>query len=554
MNSSAGHHPGLSLHRGLRPFAALALVAVALLAACGGNGTTPRGAADSSESDAPLGTETDAAATGTETEASGPKWGGTLRYDTTLEVASWKPADLTPIRAGGDRGMFIYDTLLKLLPGGSVGPNMADIESDDGITWRMTLRDGIEFTDGTPLDAAAVVFNITEIMNPDNGSTLRRLVSDIKEMNILDSLTVEFVLGEPGGNFPEAFTTIPGMIASPTAYQADPDAFGQNPVGAGPFMVDSYVRDSTLRLVRNPNYWDQPKPYLDTVEFRILTDPLTRAQAVTARETDISANDAPVQAAVLRADSDDLKVFSTVESGALAVVTNHDRPPFDDIRIRQAISLAWDYDVVNESLLQGAWKDPSLVCPPFSPNQPDCLPGVWPGPDPAGARELVEEYVNDGNALGSYELVAPTSRVTEAQFIQQAVRDIGINAELTILAAPEFISRMVNGEFDLIFHLILPFDRIPADYYRYMASTGRHAQKGQPNLELDEAMNRAAKAISADERTEAARRVQEINAEELNYIFFGPPVHGIVGKSDVVLGDRYPGGALVVAQDIWLDR
>ena len=88
------------------------------------------------------------------------------------------------------------------------------------------------------------------------------------------------------------------------------------------------------------------------------------------------------------------------------MVTNHDRPPFDDIRIRQAISLAWDYDVVNESLLQGAWKDPSLVCPPFSPNQPDCLPGVWPGPDPAGARELVEEYVNDGNALGSYELVA----------------------------------------------------------------------------------------------------------------------------------------------------
>ena len=73
------------------------------------------------------------------------------------------------------------------------------------------------------------------------------------------------------------------------------------------------------------------------------------------------------------------------------------------------------------------------------------------------------------------------------------MRDIGINAELTILAAPEFISRMVNGEFDLIFHLILPFDRIPADYYRYMASTGRHAQKGPPNLELDEAMNRAAK-------------------------------------------------------------
>ena len=265
---------------------------MALLAACGGNSTTPS-ASDSSESDAPLGTETDAAATGTETEASGPKWGGTLRYDTTLEVASWKPADLTLSGPGGDRGMFIYDTLLKLLPGGSVGPTWPTSRSDDGITWRMTLRDGIEFTDGTPLDAAAVVFNITEIMNPDNGSTLRRLVSDIKEMNILDSLTVEFVLGEPDGNFPEAFTTIPGMIASPTAYQADPDAFGQNPVGAGPFMVDSYVRDSTLRLVRNPNYWDQPKPYLDAVEFRILTDPLTRAQAVTARETDISANDAP---------------------------------------------------------------------------------------------------------------------------------------------------------------------------------------------------------------------------------------------------------------------
>ena len=112
------------------------------------------------------------------------------------------------------------------------------------------------------------------------------------------------------------------MIASPTAYQADPDAFGRNPVGAGPFMVDSHLRDSTLKLVRNPNYWDQPKPYLDAVEFRILPDPLTRAQAVTARETDISANAPSVQAAVLRADSDDLKVFTTVESGAHAVVAN----------------------------------------------------------------------------------------------------------------------------------------------------------------------------------------------------------------------------------------
>ena len=553
MTNAAGHHPGLSLHRGRRPFAALALVSVALLAACGGNGTTPS-AVDSSESDAPLSTETDAAAADTEREASGPKWGGTLRYDTTLEVASWKPADLTTTRGGGDRGMFVYDTLLKLLPGGSVGPNMADIASEDGITWRMTLRDGIEFTDGTPLNAAAVVFNITEIMNPDNGSVQRRVVSDIEEMNVLDSLTVEFVLGEPDGNFPEAFTTTPGMIASPTAYQADPDAFGRNPVGAGPFMVDSHLRDSTLKLVRNPNYWDQPKPYLDAVEFRILPDPLTRAQAVTARETDISANAPSVQAAVLRADSDDLKVFTTVESGAHAVVANHDRPPFDDIRMLQAISLAWDYDVVNESLLQGAWRDPSLVCPPFSPNQPDCLPGVWPEPDPARARELVEEYVDEGNALGSYELLTITSRVTEAQFIQQSLRDIGINAELTILAVPEFIGRLANGEFDLSWHRIAPFDRIPTSYYRYMDSTGRHAQKGPPNLELDEAMNRAAKAISADERVEASQRVQEINAEELNYIFFGPSVDGLVGKSDVVLGDRYPGGALVVAQDIWLDR
>ena len=220
----------------------------------------------------------------------------------------------------------------------------------------------------------------------------------------------------------------------------------------------------------------------------------------------------------------------------------------------QAISLAWDYDVVNESLLQGAWRDPSLVCPPFSPNQPDCLPGVWPEPDPARARELVEEYVDEGNALGSYELLTITSRVTEAQFIQQSLRDIGINAELTILAVPEFIGRLANGEFDLSWHRIAPFDRIPTSYYRYMDSTGRHAQKGPPNLELDEAMNRAAKAISADERVEASQRVQEINAEELNYIFFGPSVDGLVGKSDVVLGDRYPGGALVVAQDIWLDR
>ena len=215
-------------------------------------------------------------------------------------------------------------------------PNIAtEVTSTDGITWTMKLRPGVKFTDGTPLDAEAVIFNMNFTKDPKNGSSLISLVPGIKSMRAVDPLTVEFVLTAPSGTFAETFARLPGQMMSPTAYRADPQGFSSKPVGAGPFMLESWLRDSKMVLVRNPTYWDAPRPYLDRIEIRIMTDHVTRGQSLVTGEIDLVVNAAPIAAAV-KGDSNNT-TFPATGFGYNFIAPNQDRAPFNDLRIRQAI-------------------------------------------------------------------------------------------------------------------------------------------------------------------------------------------------------------------------
>ena len=478
--------------------------------------------------------------------------------DVTTEVAGWFPTDVSGRNGGEDRSAFIYDYLLLDSKDGSFLPHIAtDMTSDDGITWTMILRDGVMFTDGTQLDADAVIFNVERTMDKENGSAYRSLVIGIESMSAIDTLTIEFVLGGENGRFPLAFTRLPGQMASPTAFNADPDAFGENPVGAGPFMMDSFVRDSTTTLVRNPNYWDAPKPYLDSVEFRILPDATARSQSILARQVDLVTVTAAVQAAILADGGDDLKIFTTLETGAVAVIPNWSNPPFDDVRIREALALSWDYEVINLGLLQGGWAAQEMVCPPYDENRAECLPGVWPKPDLDRAKELVAEYLADGNTFGDITLLTSTIRTAEAEIIQQAAASVGIDVEIEVLPVPEYVDKQKAHSFDLVYSGVSGFTSGPRQWFRNSNSERRHTHNNPDTAsatELDALIVLAEGALDDDVRNEAAQGMQQINAEQFYTIWFAPPIQGVAGKSDVVLGDRYAGGQVTVPADIWLDR
>jgi peptide/nickel transport system substrate-binding protein len=207
-----------------------------------------------------------------EEEAGDPVMGGTLNYGVEAESAGWQPCVDSFSESGTIVMRALYDTLTARSAEGEIEPYLAEsIEgSDDLKEWTVKLREGIKFHDGTDLDSAAVKANFDAAKAPT--SRCAGALAPITEMQVVDDLTVKYVLANPYGPFPELLSGAAGMIFSPANATAKGADVSANPVGAGPFKFQSWERDSKLTLVKNENYWQEGKPYLDSVVVKPIPD------------------------------------------------------------------------------------------------------------------------------------------------------------------------------------------------------------------------------------------------------------------------------------------
>src|SRR4051795_13414997 len=184
----------------------------------------------------------------------------------------------------------LYDTLLQPTPDGkSVGPGLATAwkVSDDGKSVTLTLREGVQFADGSPLTAEDVKWSLDRARDPKNG-IWNELIGSIDSVDVSGS-TVTLKLKHPDPSIVPALATFNTAILPEKKFMAEPGAtdadkaksFAEHPVGTGPFLLKSWQRGGTMELVKNPHYWakgedGQPLPYLDGVRFEIIPDDATR--------------------------------------------------------------------------------------------------------------------------------------------------------------------------------------------------------------------------------------------------------------------------------------
>jgi hypothetical protein len=194
-----------------------------------------------------------------------PVPGGSAVILTLTEPRSLDPAFLgnayaiTPVVGNSLYGQPMVDAVES----GQVEYRMAEsfTTDDGGASFTLRLRPGLEFTDGTPLDAAAVKFDWDRLRDPAVGATARPEASMIAETTAADALTLTLRMVSPVPNYAEAIlATTMNWIASPTALAAGRESFARNPVGAGPFVLSSWQRDATMELDRNPGCYDAPAP------------------------------------------------------------------------------------------------------------------------------------------------------------------------------------------------------------------------------------------------------------------------------------------------------
>lgn len=348
------------------------VVAVAMLAsACSGGDST-----DTTPDDGDTTTDDGAADDGDDGdggEASGP---------TTLVVGTDAEPTTLDTQLIDDNGKdlsiwSVNEGLVDFDPDGNLEPILAaslpQLDPDDPERWIVELRQGVEFTDGTPFGAEAVVFNVERILNPDYGSVFAGELGNLVSAEVIDEHTVALITDGPD---PILDTRLRVMrIVSPTA--AEQSDYAENPVGTGPYIFESWQRGQSLTLVKNENYWGDPKPVIDTVELRFLPDVNTRISALEAGEIDIAINLPPTRAEGLNT----ITAASGTEAGGL--VYDIGEFPYSELEFRQALQYAIDNETISQQLYGGVATptrcqpvvptatgfNDELEAPPYDPEQ-----------------------------------------------------------------------------------------------------------------------------------------------------------------------------------------
>jgi peptide/nickel transport system substrate-binding protein len=260
----------------------------------------------------------------------------------------------------------VYDTLVyrALDPGADTQnqfvPGLAEgwEVSADGLTYTFHLRRDVVFHDGTPFNAEAVRVNIERVANPDTQSQKAAfLLGPFDSVETIDEYTVAIHLSAPYAPLLDGLAQVYLGMASPAALSQWGRDYQFHQIGTGPFKFVEYVPNRHLILVRNDDYrWGpsitiQPGPaYLDEVEFRFFADPAGRALALEAGDADVMGELPPLDAARLRRDSRFKIIPIAIPGQPLGLMINTQRPPLDDVRVRQALLYATDRPTIVQTI------------------------------------------------------------------------------------------------------------------------------------------------------------------------------------------------------------
>ncbi|GAA4945127.1 hypothetical protein GCM10023205_00960 [Yinghuangia aomiensis] len=386
--------------------AVLAGAGVAIAAAFSGNGGG-KGTGNTGASSGPLVPVVPPTTPGTPA----PKRGGSIVVAVSADSISLDPATAElAAYADGQRMSALYDPLVVFTQAsGTVTPQLAkSLTTTDGALWTLELRPNVTFSDGTPLDAAAVKFNWERLADPTLLSPHAQTLKGVT-LTVVDPTHLTIQLAAPDRAFDHVVADELAYVGSPTAMKADSKGFGKKPVGAGPYVLKSWDTTSQV-FARNPTYWQgADKAYLDGITFKVLTPEVATA-ALNAGQADVAFTSSGRDTS--RAQAVGLDLIPVVGPGAVMMAFNDATAPFDDVRARKAVIAALDADQVGKAL-QAQTTD-SVV--------PDASPLASSAPrqgkqDHAKAQALFDELAAAGKPL-SFTLSGSQSQLAAFQVIQ----------------------------------------------------------------------------------------------------------------------------------------
>ncbi len=339
---------------------------------------------------------------------------------------------------GGERAVNdnIYETLLSRDAAGQLQPSLAaemPVQVDD-TTWEVTIRDGVSFTNGNPLDAAAVVASFERLIALGDESEQSGFFGSIAAVEAVDDTTVRFTTSGPDPILPAKLYWLKVIDATEVA-----EGFDENPVGTGPYVFESWERGSSVVLTRNADYWGGAPP-IEKVTYRFIEESGTRLSGLLSGEFDLITNLSPDDAGVAP------RALSVVGLEHPIMILSTIDGPTADVRVRQAMNYAIDKEALAESLFGGrAIVDQCQILSStvFGFN-PDLEPYEY---NPDRARELIAEAGAEGAVI---DVVGESGRWLKDRELIEAVAnywtEVGLAPNVQIFEFGEYLNRLFDRE------------------------------------------------------------------------------------------------------------
>lgn len=480
--------------------------------------------------------------------------GGEMTIIAGSDIKSWDPAITSGTFPGGpmDQLDAVYGFLVYVDLDGVVQGGMAEsLTSDDATVWTLKLRPDVKFTDGNPYDAEAVVYNWQRAANPDTLAPAQPFVSSwIDGVEIIDPLTIQITLPTANRNFGSTLAQSSPFVGSPAALEAaGADKAAIKPVGAGAFLFQSWDQGISLSFTRNPDYWDAPRPYLDTLKFAIIPETNSRISTVVQGGAQMMAG-YPYQFGA-NADAPGVATHEIPIPGLYRAYFNQTAGSFTDHRAREAFYRAVD----PARLLQAHTQMDGYTIPTnyFTASSPYYDPAdVLPTYDPARAQELFNELAADGTPF-KMKLVTYTNADLRrlASYLQQvltAYENVEVELELVdqAMLKPQ-CQTQVN--FDLCVDGGVLVANGAEPIISNLLKTGGVDNWGQYSSEtMDGLLNQANQTMDQAEVKATYAEVQKVIAEDLPLYIFGSETRylllrdntgGIVPSNGGILQKQY---------------
>lgn len=416
----------------------------------------------------------------------------------------------------------VIDNLVTLDTEQNIVPELAEswTVSDDGLTLTFTLRDGVAFSNGTPLVAGHFKTVFDRILDPETGSGNSWRMAAVTSVEAPDDSTLVLNLSAPA----------PGLLGHLAVSKAlgvfDPASvedgtINTRPIGTGPFMISDFQPGNRVLLEKNPHYWRDGLPYLDAVDIRIIGDETVRRTALVTGEIDWSFA-IPAQSVEELSARDDVIVDATPAGAYYYIGVNTEAGPLSDVRVRQAIAFAINRDNIVQAAEFG---NAAVTQDPIPANSAWAFGYAPYEQDLERARALLAEAgYPDGFELDIMPTTEIQATIRAAQVVQADLATVGIRGNITTLEWAEWLQEQGEGNYQTY---ICSWNGLvdPDDFYYAQHHTGEVFNfTGYSNPTVDQLLDDARVLPDFEARKELYEQVNQLIVDEAPYIYLYNPL------------------------------